>query len=80
MIPRQRQIILLLATLASAALPAVLIAQPQDASPGEDVERMVRDGMVELREDGFRKVREGITTVEEILHIAGEVHESAGTG
>ena len=36
----------------------------------------VRDGMVELREDGFRKVREGITTVEEILHIAGEVREA----
>jgi len=35
----------------------------------------VRDGMVELRDDGFRKVREGITTVEEVLHIAGEVRE-----
>jgi type IV pilus assembly protein PilB len=35
----------------------------------------VRHGMVELREDGFRKVREGITTVEEVLHIAGEVQE-----
>jgi type IV pilus assembly protein PilB len=39
----------------------------------------VRDGMVELREDGFRKVREGITTVEEILHIAGEVRSTSGT-
>jgi type IV pilus assembly protein PilB len=29
-------------------------------------------GMVTLRHDGFRKVREGITTVEEILHAAGE--------
>jgi type IV pilus assembly protein PilB len=33
-------------------------------------------GMVTLRIDGFRKVREGITTVEEILHIAGEATET----
>jgi len=31
-----------------------------------------RNGMVTLRHDGFRKVREGITTVEEIFHIAGD--------
>jgi len=37
----------------------------------------VRNGMVGLRNDGFRKVREGITTVEEILHIAGELCGSA---
>lgn len=30
-------------------------------------------GMLSLQLDGFRKVREGITTVEEILHITGEV-------
>ena len=29
-------------------------------------------GMVTLRHDGFRKVREGLTTVEEILQIAGD--------
>ncbi|MFN0017968.1 MAG: GspE/PulE family protein [Pirellulaceae bacterium] len=29
-------------------------------------------GMVTLRQDGFRKVREGLTTVEEILQIAGD--------
>ena len=40
----------------------------------------VRNGMVGLRNDGFRKVREGITTVEEILHIAGELCGSAGSG
>lgn len=34
-------------------------------------------GMVTLRQDGFRKVREGITTVEEILHIAGDVRDAA---
>jgi type IV pilus assembly protein PilB len=28
-------------------------------------------GMVTLRHDGFRKVREGITTVEEVFHAAG---------
>jgi type IV pilus assembly protein PilB len=35
-----------------------------------------RDGMITLRQDGFRKVREGLTTIEEILHIAGDVHEA----
>lgn len=30
------------------------------------------NGMINLRHDGFRKVREGITTVEEVLHAAGE--------
>jgi len=34
-------------------------------------------GMVTLRQDGFRKVREGITTVEEIIKSAGEAHEGA---
>jgi type IV pilus assembly protein PilB len=29
-------------------------------------------GMITLKHDGFRKVREGITTVEEVLHVAGE--------
>jgi type IV pilus assembly protein PilB len=32
-------------------------------------------GMVSLRHDGFRKVREGITTVEEILHATGDARE-----
>jgi type IV pilus assembly protein PilB len=30
------------------------------------------NGMITLRHDGFRKVREGITTVEEIFHIVGD--------
>jgi type IV pilus assembly protein PilB len=34
-------------------------------------------GMVSLCRDGFRKVREGITTIEEVLHISGETFESA---
>ncbi len=29
-------------------------------------------GMIQLQQDGFRKVREGITTIEEILQVAGE--------
>ena len=33
-------------------------------------------GMMELPVDGFQKVREGITTVEEILHIVGDQHYS----
>jgi type IV pilus assembly protein PilB len=36
-----------------------------------------RQGMVTLRHDGFRKVREGITTVEEILHIVGDARDYA---
>jgi type IV pilus assembly protein PilB len=36
-----------------------------------------RNGMVTLRQDGFRKVREGITTVEEIIKSAGESHDQA---
>jgi len=31
-----------------------------------------RAGMISLAHDGFRKVREGITTVEEIFHIVGD--------
>ncbi len=31
-----------------------------------------RAGMITLAHDGFRKVREGITTVEEVLHVAGD--------
>jgi type IV pilus assembly protein PilB len=37
-----------------------------------------RRGMVTLRHDGFRKVREGITTIEEVLHVAGDARELAG--
>jgi type IV pilus assembly protein PilB len=34
-----------------------------------------RTGLISLQRDGFRKVREGITTIEEILHVTGEVRE-----
>jgi type IV pilus assembly protein PilB len=36
-----------------------------------------RTNMVTLRQDGFRKVREGITTIEEILHVAGDARDLA---
>ncbi len=31
--------------------------------------------MVTLRHDGFRKVREGVTTIEEVLHVVGEARD-----
>ncbi|HZZ73477.1 MAG TPA: ATPase, T2SS/T4P/T4SS family [Pirellulales bacterium] len=40
-------------------------------------EAAARFGMITLRHDGFRKVREGITTVEEVFFVAGDVRESA---
>jgi type IV pilus assembly protein PilB len=33
----------------------------------------LRDGMITLAHDGFRKVREGITTVEEVFQIVGDI-------
>ena len=33
------------------------------------------NGMITLRHDGFRKVHEGITTIEEIMHISGDITE-----
>ena len=41
-------------------------------------EAAARQGMISLRHDGFRKVREGITTVEEIFHVSGELRDTAG--
>ncbi len=40
----------------------------------------VRTGMITLRHDGFRKVREGITTIEEILHVAGDTNLQLAKG
>ncbi len=43
-----------------------------------DLRRIAADGgMINLRHDGFRKVREGITTIEEVFHISGSLAESA---
>jgi type IV pilus assembly protein PilB len=36
-----------------------------------------RAEMITLRHDGIRKVREGITTIEEILHISGDIVENS---
>ncbi len=36
-----------------------------------------RKNMVTLKIDGFRKVREGITTIEEIMHVVGESRDAA---
>ena len=48
----------------------------RDASISELRNLGVASGMVTLKIDGFRKIREGITTVEEILHIAGAGSET----
>ncbi|MGD9722407.1 MAG: GspE/PulE family protein [Pirellulales bacterium] len=40
----------------------------------------LRGGMITLRQDGFRKVREGVTTIEEILHVAGDSGEGGDGG
>jgi type IV pilus assembly protein PilB len=44
-----------------------------DASIG-DLRRIgLASGMITLRHDGFRKVREGITTIEEVIQISGDI-------
>jgi type IV pilus assembly protein PilB len=44
-----------------------------DPSVGNLRRIALRHGMLPLHQDGFRKIREGITTIEEILQVAGEV-------
>ena len=48
---------------------------------GHSVSRLreiaLRNGMVSLQRDGFRKVREGITTIEEVLHAAGDIKKAS---
>ena len=40
--------------------------------------QMAQDnGMITLKYDGFRKVKEGITTVDEVLRVAGDALLSA---
>ncbi len=38
------------------------------------------NGMVNIRQDGFRKVQEGLTTIEEVLHAVGDIVELAEAG
>jgi len=40
----------------------------------------VEAGMISLRHDGFRKVREGLTTLEEVIHVAGDVRDPLAPG
>ncbi len=41
--------------------------------------QLARDhGLGTLQQDGFRKIREGITTIEEVIHVAGDVSDSWG--
>ena len=47
------------------------------ASVAELRRAAVRSGMVTLQYDGFLKVREGITSLEEVLHAAGDIREAA---
>ncbi len=35
----------------------------------------LRNGLISLQRDGFRKVREGITTIEEVFHVTGDIKE-----
>jgi len=51
-----------------------IVADPSTANLRPIAERK---GMVTLRHDGFRKVREGMTTIEEILHVVGESRDMA---
>jgi type II secretory ATPase GspE/PulE/Tfp pilus assembly ATPase PilB-like protein len=51
-----------------------LVVSSKDVGAIEEVAD--RKGMVTLRQDGFRKVREGITTIEEVLHVAGDVRDA----
>ncbi|MCX7426316.1 MAG: ATPase, T2SS/T4P/T4SS family [Planctomycetia bacterium] len=48
------------------------------ASPSTGTIRRLatQNGMITLRHDGFRKVREGITTIEEIFQIVGDVRDA----
>jgi type IV pilus assembly protein PilB len=48
-----------------------------NASVGAVQQAAARKGMITLRQDGFRKVREGITTIEEIMHVAGDARDAA---
>jgi type IV pilus assembly protein PilB len=36
-----------------------------------------QQGMINIRTDGFRKVQEGLTTVEEVLNAVGDIHDLA---
>jgi len=44
-----------------------------ERAPAFDVEKTaVEEGMIKLKQDGYLKVTEGITTMEEVLRVAQE--------
>ena len=44
-----------------------------EKSPAADIEKVARDeGMVTMKQDGYLKALEGLTTVEEVLRVAQE--------
>lgn len=43
-----------------------------DASVSEIRRMAVKAGMITMERDGLRKVREGMTTIEEVMHVAGQ--------
>ena len=43
-----------------------------------ELRRIANDnGMISLHHDGFRKVREGITTIEEVLNVVGDIRDAS---
>jgi len=48
----------------------IIVANP---AVGPIRQLALKRGMITLQHDGFRKVREGLTTVEEIFHAAGDI-------
>ena len=46
----------------------------QNCSSGELKELAIKDGMTTLAEDGWRLVREGITTSDEVLRVTKSEH------
>ena len=60
--------------------PAVRAMILEQASAGQIRRVAVGEGMLSLREDGWRLVREGRTTLEEVLRVTKEERLVAGSG
>ncbi len=60
--------------------PAIRAMIIEQASAGQIRRVAVEEGMMSLREDGWRLVREGRTTVEEVLRVTKEERLVAGSG
>ena len=46
------------------------------ATPATTRQIALRSGLISLQHDGFRKVREGITTIEEIFQATGDIRDA----